>query len=290
MWKTKAEIAAAKAVPFQTVLAAMNVPFSKVSNGQLLYYSPFNNESTPSCYVDTQKNIIKDFSNDWGGDVIEFVIKKKNLRFQDAIDYLNKLDGSVILEPKKEVHFKDSKLSLIDVKPLTSQALLHYVYNRGISKELADTYLKQIHYRAKGCNYVSLGFQYDNGGYELRSPPKTLNDKGFQGGIGEKDITTIRGGGAGKVTVFEGFFDFLSYLQLRLDLYDTNYIILNSIVNIPKIPFQNYTTFRLYLDNDVPGIRATKRIINENPLKVVLDCSKNYTGFKDLNEYLQSQI
>lgn len=291
MWVTDEQKRAAKAVTFQTALAALNVPFSRVSGGQLLYYSPFTDESTPSCWIDPKKNNMKDFSSGFGGDIIAFAEKVRGRGFQDAVIWLISLENSIV-EFKKEVYFKDSKITLTDVKPLTSQSLLQYVYNRGISKQLADTYLKQIHYRVAQSNFFSLGFQNDNGGYELRSPPKTPNDKGFKGCLGTKQIRTISFAKTNNVAVFEGFFSFLSFLQLGLHsfTYNFDFIILNTLSIIHKVPFGNYTTIRLYLDNDASGIKATKRIVEENPLKIVLDCSKIYKGFNDLNEYLLSKI
>lgn len=289
MWVTDDQKKAAKAVTFQTVLAALNVPFSKVSNGQLLYYSPFTNENTPSCWVEPRKNVINDYSSGFSGDIIKFAEKVRGSGFQDAVIWLISLDNSIV-EFKKEVYFKDSKITLTDVKPLTSLNLLSYVYSRGIGKDLAETYLKQIHYRVGQHNFVSLGFQNDNGGYELRSPPKTPNDKGFKGCLGNKHIRTISTAKTYNLALFEGFFSFLSFLQLGLHTYETDFIILNTLNIISKVPFSNYTSIRLYLDNDASGIKATKKIIEENPLKVVLDCSKIYAGFNDMNEYLLSKI
>ena len=289
MWVTDEQKKAAKAVTFQTVLATLQVPFSKVSGGQLLYYSPFTNESTPSCWVEPKKNIIKDYSSGFGGDIIAFAEKVRGRGFQDAVLWLISLDNSIV-EFKKEVYLKDSKITLTDVKPLISQNLLSYVYSRGISKQIADSYLKQIHYRIGQNNFVSLGFQNDNGGYELRSPPKTLNDKGFKGCLGNKHIRTISNIKTNNVAVFEGFFSFLSFLQLGLHTFETDFIILNTLNILSKAPFGNYTTIRLYLDNDASGVKATKKIIEENSLKVVLDCSNQYKGFNDLNEYLLSKI
>jgi len=291
MWVTDEQKKAAKAVTFQTALAALGVPFCKVTNGQLLYYSPFTDERTASCLVEPKKNVINDYSSGFSGDIIKFAMQVRGKGFQDAVLWLISLDNSIV-EFKKEVYYKDSKITLTDVKPLTSDRLLSYVYNRGVSRFLADTYLKQIHYRVGENNFVSIGFQNDNGGYELRSPPKTPNDKGFKGCLGTKHIRTISFQKTNNVAVFEGFFSFLSFLQLGLhaDSYQADFIILNTLNNISKIPFDNYTAIRLYLDNDASGIRATKRVIDENLLKVVLDCSSKYKGFNDLNEYLVSKI
>ncbi|MFD2521389.1 toprim domain-containing protein [Emticicia soli] len=291
MWVTDEQKKAAKAVTFQTALAALGVPFCKVTNGQLLYYSPFTDERTASCLVEPKKNLINDFSSGFSGDIIKFAMQVRGKGFQDAVLWLISLDNSII-EFKKEVYYKDSKITLTDVKPLTSDRLLSYVYNRGVSRFLADTYLKQIHYRVGQNNFVSIGFQNDNGGYELRSPPKTPNDKGFKGCLGTKHIRTVSFARTDKLAVFEGFFSFLSYLRLGLhaDHYQADYIILNSLNTLKKVSFDKYKQMWLYLDNDAAGIRATQKIIEENPLKTVLDCSKLYKGFNDLNEYLVSKL
>jgi hypothetical protein len=290
MWVSEEQKKAAKAVSFQTVLAALNVPFSKVSNGQLLYYSPFTDERSPSCWVEPKKNVINDYSSGFSGDIIKFAMHVRKQGFQDAVLWLISLDNSIVQFEKKKVYHKNSKLTLTDVKPLTSQALWHYVYSRGISQELAETYLKQIHYRFGECNYVSLGFQNNSGSYELRSPPKTPNDKGFKGCLGDKDIRTISHTKTNNLALFEGFFNFLSFLQLGLYTYETDLIILNSTTNFDKVPFNNYTTIRLYLDNDKAGIRTTKKVKELYPLKVIIDCASSYQPYNDLNEYLLSKI
>jgi hypothetical protein len=56
-----------------------------------------------------------------------------------------------------------------------------------------------------GKNYYAIGFKNNAGGYELRSEK-------FKGSGSPEDIP-FPGTNAQKISVFDGFFNFLSYLQ-----------------------------------------------------------------------------
>jgi len=73
-----------------------------------------------------------------------------------------------------------------------------------------------------GKNYYAIGFKNNVGGYELR------NEK-FKASSSPKDISLIEDN-TEKLTVFEGFFNFLSYLAIhhKQEQPVTNFLVLNS--------------------------------------------------------------
>ncbi|KAA6318264.1 hypothetical protein EZS27_031708, partial [termite gut metagenome] len=146
--------------------------------------------------------------------------------------------------------------------------------------ELANLYCKEIHYRINDRNYFGVGFRNDRGGYELSNP------SGFKGCISPKEITTVRNNWD-TCLVFEGFWDFLSYLTLQ-DMKQIKHdaVIFNSIANVSKAMgfIKMHKDIYTYLDNDEGGQRATRLIKEICPS--INDRSAQYAGYKDLNDYL----
>ena len=100
--------------------------------------------------------------------------------------------------------------------------------------------------------------------------------------------------------VFEGFMDYLSFLTLRLescpqspDFDRQDYIVLNSVANVPKAlyPLGSYERIHCFFDNDRAGMEAIQQIRKEyDATRYIRDASQIYSGCKDLNEYLQKRI
>jgi hypothetical protein len=121
------------------------------------------------------------------------------------------------------------------------------------------------------------------GGYELSSPPN------FKGCISPKGITTIRSSND-TCLVFEGFWDFLSYLAIqKIEKSKHDIAILNSVANVQKVMdfLKSHKDIYTYLDNDDAGRKATE-LIKSNCVSVN-NRSERYAGFKDLNDYLRQK-
>ncbi|KAA6327560.1 hypothetical protein EZS27_023456, partial [termite gut metagenome] len=129
-------------------------------------------------------------------------------------------------------------------------------------------------------NYFLIGFRNDRSVCELSSP------SGFKGCISPKEITTVRNN-RDTCLVFEGFWDFLSYLTLQ-NVKQTNHdaVILNSVANASKATsfIKSHKEIYTYLDNDEGGQRTTRLIKETCPS--INDRSAQYAGYKDLNDYL----
>ncbi len=179
----------------------------------------------------------------------------------------------------------------LEIVPLSSPALFSYLRERGINTELARRECSEAHFTNNGRWYFAIAFPNMSGGYEIRN-------KFFKGCIAPKDITHIRQTEPGETCyLFEGFMDYLSFLTLRqarrpdrpaLDGQD--YIVLNSVSNLSKAlrPLGDYERIHCFLDNDRAGLEALREIQREYGSRV-RDASYVYSGYKDLNDYLNGK-
>lgn len=240
------------------------------------YLSPLHNENTASFKVNVDKNLWYDFGLGKGGGFATLV----NLLYHpnNFQEYLHHLTGirTLFSSTPKATRESSEAFSNVEVKSLNNSALLRYLWNRGISQQVASQYCKEIHYRNHGKSYFAVGFPNRSGGYEIRNAY-------FKGCISPKDISVIFKGSK-DCHMFEGFIDFLSYVVLHGDC---DAIVLNSVINVPKsIDYLNrYDSVYCHLDNDKAGHDATEQI------KIlckgnVIDASKEYGESKDLNEFL----
>jgi len=168
----------------------------------------------------------------------------------------------------------------VKVSRLTSPALLKYLADRDIPRDIAQRYCVQVDYELHGKQYYAIGFENDAHGVELRNPF-------FKGSYPPKHITTISNGNA-RCNVFEGFIDFLSAERLGFnDGMDS--VVLNSVSNVAKAitPLADYTVILCYLDNDAAGRAALARLRREFGDRV-MDKSALYPNNKDVNDYLMS--
>ncbi|MFI3294332.1 MAG: toprim domain-containing protein, partial [Rikenellaceae bacterium] len=89
--------------------------------------------------------------------------------------------------------------------------------------------------------------------------------------------------------LFEGFMDMLAYLTLiETAIPMNNVCVLNSVSNLSKaVEFlRSQQTIHCFLDNDPAGSKA---LFDIHKLRVeVIDQSRLYKDFKDVNDYLQS--
>jgi len=157
---------------------------------------------------------------------------------------------------------------------------LAYLHSRNIPISIADQYCREIDFAWHGKCFYSIGFLNDAGGYELRN-------KFYKNNSRPKAITSIKNG-AKKVAVFEGFFDFLSFLMLIKNQTQSkwDFCILNSLSFFEKsVPFLlSYETVHLFLDNDAAGHNCSRLAIRLDTK--FMDESGMYGNYKDLNEWI----
>ncbi|QHT70176.1 hypothetical protein GXP67_27785 [Rhodocytophaga rosea] len=273
-----------KQVPIISYLNSIGIQPQKTSGDQLIYYSPFQPENSPSFYVHPQKNVFNDFSTDIRGDVIRLVRLLHQCSFSEAIEIL---DNGSLHEKLPSVSFsnddlKKSSVEIVSVKNLTSTTLLNYLQSRKISLGIASAYLKEIDFTINDRPFFALGFKNSKGGYELRN-------KGFKGSASPKYSTLIPVPGSATINVFEGFMDFLSALEYyKMDSPTHTTLILNSLSFLDEalIELLCYQRVNAFLDNDFSGNKAFKKLMDAHPN--VIDHSYIYLGYDDFNEYWSS--
>ena len=270
------------------------------------YKSPWNiEEKTASCYVfkNNQWNgqdplrefNYKDNSSGNGGNIFHFIMNYFNISFVEAKQKINELLGAGHQEhnhptptnPKTSFSFnqqKEESYQIVKTQQLQNKALIDYLMkDRGLVSIDLKRYVSEIYYKIDNKSYFALSFANDSGGREVRN-------KYFKGSFGKKDISAIFPNPKDRrVKIFEGFIDFLSYLEINKNAPLSNYLVLNSASMQEKglkAVQGKFEAFELYLDNDQRGGEATEFFMNN--LTNVVDKRVHYKEHKDLNEFLLS--
>jgi hypothetical protein len=249
-----------------------------------MYHCPYREDRNASFKVDYRKNIWHDFGTNEGGSVVDLVMKMENCSFHEAANRLERgyadMQISSYADNPFSFHGDSPSIVIQNIVPVTHPKLIAWVQERKIDLDLANRYCREIHYRNRDRDYFSIGFRNDEGGYELNSPPN------FKSCISPKDITTIRSN-RNTCLVFEGFWDFLSYLTIqKTEKSEHDVAVLNSVANVQKAMnfLKPHREIYTYLDNDEAGEKTTQEI--KSTCLSVHDRSERYTGFKDLNDFL----
>ena len=267
-------------------------PIRQTSVG-IWFLSPFRKETTPSFKVrksDTGIDVFYDFGDNSHGTMVDLAMTIWNV---DTKELYSRLQSESLSFGQPSILQSDHSINtqspeILKIKELSHPALLQYADSRKIEKQIAKNYLVEVYYKQNDKTLFGIGFKNDKGGYELRS-------KNSKRTIGMKSATTIFNNENDKrLIMFEGFFDFLSFLSsndksaFSSDVKDcNNYCILNSTT--PVLSFlsdRNYSGFTLHLffDNDDAGDSATS-FLNENHKGKIQDCRSIYKGFNDLNDW-----
>ncbi len=247
----------AKKIPIQSFLEVTGHTPKSSKQSELWYISPLRNETTPSFKVNLILNTWYDFGSNEGGTIIDLVCTMYKESVRDALHRLENSFGTrqtytkpAITTPKQ----KKKVFELLEVKRITQPALHCYLQDRCINPKIAKQYLQQIDFKIKNRDKTqfALGFKNDDGGFEFRN-------RLMKGLIGEtKTITSINIQPNQKIAIFEGFFDFLSYLtDHQITDFQSSAIILNSTILENKareiLTSTNFEKAYFFLDNDESG-------------------------------------
>lgn len=284
------------AIPLRDILEEYGYePVKTYNKGYLMYNSPFRDENAASFMVGLSTNRWKDFGEDSSGSVIDFVMRAERCSFSQA---LQKLEDKNFTAAERTVQASParpkatgSKLVVDNSGPLHNKLLLDYVSSRGIDPDIARAYCREVYYHFEGNarKNFALGFQNDHEGIELRNPM-------FKGCAFAKDITCFDNG-SDRCAVFEGFFDFLSYLQYsrnhpELKLPNMDFCILNStaLIDRAKDFLSRHPKVHSFMDNDTSGRNALEKMKILVPRgTIVMNESANlYSKHNDFNEFLQA--
>lgn len=208
------------------------------------------------------------------------------------ITEVNNMDVSLIPEyrpPEKyapEGEKESYKFELVNTRPIGSNYVLtQYLKSRGIL-EVASDHLSEVYYRRTDKTedqptFYAIGWQNEHGNWEFS------NAKGFKSSIGAKGVSIVKGN-PDHVVLFEGRFDYLSWLKEKQPEILPTAIILNSIVYLDKVigRIRDIPKIDVYFDNDGPGKKCTTQLIAE--VGHAVDRSYEYQGFKDYNEKIKN--
>ncbi|PPK83924.1 Toprim domain-containing protein [Neolewinella xylanilytica] len=303
-------------------------PVRSVKGGRELWYkSPFRSEEEPSFHTSFLggKWIWNDFA-DQGGTVIDFIMRHEGYTsVTDALNFLTSMfQGHLFDTPVGRVGGKSSKLSspslfsfqqqarldgvavdrdfseatleLVAVKPLQSPLIFSYLASRGISRQLAQEYLKLVQYRnhkrPSAKPYFAFGQENVSGGWEIRSASDGTGK--FKSALVCRDITVHSGReeGRGAVSVFEGMLDHLSLLTMfGTSRLKGDAIIMNALSSYQRtktyIEAEGYTRVDLFLDNNTPGQEAA-HVFADDFGDIVFNHSPSFAPHTDLNDALRA--
>ncbi len=272
----------AKAIPVEQILYRMGLTTQKISSTELWFKSPFSkDERTASFKINTLLNRWYCHSSACGGNSVDLVLKISNCSISEALIYLKGFDTLLLSSFQKQIFEtetdQEKSYQIEKIIPVQHLALIQYLKSRGITNYEKVSNLKEIHYSIKDKKYFALGFRNDSGGFEIRSKYAKIC-------LGTKDISHIKNNNE-MLRIFEGFFDYLSFVQKQEISEDSDFLILNSVALLQKnISILNeYKAIELYLDNDDAGTKHTN-IVLEN-FENAVDCRAIFKGFKDYNEW-----
>jgi len=276
----------AKEMDMVTYLSALGYEPTKISGKSYWYVSPLHEEKTASFKVNRHLNRWFDFAEGKGGNLVDFGVQFFNVSVSDFLKKLQEPGVSITHQSNTVVkqildNQDNNQINILSVHDINAYPLLRYLQTRRISNDIAQKYLKEVHYQIGDKSYYALGFKNDAGGYELRN-------EHFKGSSSPKDVTLIDNG-TNSLAVFEGFFNFLSYQNMCHKQQEPlrNFLILNSTSFFEKslTIMQEHKQVHLYLDNDKTGNKCTLHALSLNEAKFK-DERKLYQKYDDLNDWL----
>jgi hypothetical protein len=257
------------------------------------YLSPLRDETHPSFKVNRKLNAWYDHGIGKGGNIIDFGILYHHCSVTEVIkklkDYLSFHQPTLMVQQPLATTQKLSEaleptIKVIAAKPLTHPSLCRYLDDRKIPLDVAEKHCREVEFELNGKRYFAIGFENKSGGFELRN-------EHFKGSSSPKDVTLIEENNSINISVFEGFFSFLSYQMLHQNdpAELTNFLVLNSLSFFEKSRqiMEQHQQIYLYLDRDNAGLKHTHEALKWNAKYI--DQSHSYQHCKDLNEYLVHQ-
>lgn len=277
----------ARQISIEKVLQKLNYLPSKTIGNDYWYLSPFRTEVTPSFKVNLKLNRWFDHGEQIGGNIIDFLVHKFGFSISEALEYLKPFECDFSFQKQILYYSNPEKRQnnfINKTIPIQHIALVQYLESRQIKNYKEVKQLREIHYTINDKDYFGIGFQNNSEGWEIRSKYAKIC-------LGKKDITVITNESK-TLRIYEGFFDYLSFVQVReiLRMEESDYLILNSVAlllkNVPVL--MNYTSIELYLDNDDAGNNYTELIRKQ--FEQAVDCRKLYREYEDVNDWLKAMV
>lgn len=270
-----------KEIDMVDYLSRLGFQPAKIRNVDYWYLSPLRDEKTPSFKINRKLNRWYDHGIGKGGNLIDFAILFSDCTVGEFLQKINDEKAILRTVPTSFIQYKSgNRISILKEESIRSFALTRYLKERRIPLDIADRYCREVHYGLNQYEYYGIGFKNDRGGFEIRNAY-------FKTSSSPKGITSIQNNASHSI-VFEGFFDFLSFMSLHKDQHqsETDFVILNSVSFFEKArPFmEEHDSIKLYLDRDETGYKFTKYALSISDKYT--DESGLYKHYKDLNNWL----
>jgi len=264
-------------------LAGLGFTAAKKRNDDYWYYSPFHPEKTPSFKVNNRLNLWYDHSIGKGGTLLDFATQFHHCSVGTILKmhpdclpvYSNSLTTAEKPDPK-------NRIEITGEQTIRSYRLIQYLKQRSIPFDIADKFCREIHFKLNDKNYYAIGFKNDLGGFEIRN-------EFFKSSSSPKGPTTIFNDSS-QVAVFEGFFDFLSFMFLfaNHDASKWNFCVLNSLSFFEKsrVFLERHKQIHLYFDHDRSGRKCSAEALILG--RAYRDESLLYRPYNDLNDWVRT--
>lgn len=273
-------IGQAKQIDLVDYLASLGYNPSKIKREEYWYLSPLREERTASFKVDRRLNVWYDHGLGKGGNLVDFGTLYHNCPVKDLLKRLHS-NLSFHQPPVHTLVPPESLVKIISERNLVSLSLLRYIRQRRVAEEIAKKYCREIVFSLHDKIYSAIGFKNNEGGFELRN-------QWFKGSSSPKAFTSFENGSK-ELSVFEGFFNFLSHQTIHKNQVfpASNFLVLNStsFFERSKALMEQHDSIHLFLDRDKTGQSCTTTALSWS--KKFRDESHLYKGYNDLNEWMQ---
>jgi len=276
----------AKEIRIDSFLGLLGYSPDHTNNHGIWFKSPLRVENTASLVVSKDGKAWLDYGTGENGMIIELVQQFYGIT-NDVSAALKEIESVVGMTPGRSTHRpiipqplfeverpeqKAETIEIKNVRELKNFALLEYLKSRKIDLEIGQKFCVDVYASLRKTAFYSIGFKNRSGGYALRN-------KLFKQAVNPSDISIMELLRKGQIAnkkekvpcvLFEGFFDFLSYVQFRKDgvIKKTPVIavVLNSLSHYEKgveyMKDQNFCEILSYLDNNTAGREAQNTLEN----------------------------
>ncbi|MGF7079725.1 toprim domain-containing protein [Mucilaginibacter sp. UYCu711] len=261
-------------------------------SGKELYFSSMvcDSDTKSSFTVNEDLNVWYDHGLGKGGNVIDFcLLYWKTLSFSEVLAKISETCQGTLCEPKPANELKRRRHAIKlphyhieELKDLGNNALLTaYLQQRGVW-EMAHGRLQEIYYYIEDEKrlkkfFFAAGWKNEQGAWEVRN-------RNFKGCLGHKAITLVPGNDQ-RLVIFEGYFNYLSWL-IDHENENPTVLILNalSLLELGKKIARSFHEVDLFFDRDLAGHTAS--IAFAAAIPQAIDRSEAYLGYNDYNDHI----
>lgn len=275
-----------------------------------MYLATYRGEHNPSISVFRKKDgmqwLYRDHTTGEVGTNLDLLVRFGCFRdWREAASYIAEKYLGINIGRASTNHPKSPIIQPLQINQPTSQGLIHriktivrspaeqYIVSvRRIPIEVAALYVSYAYYSYPPSERTLSGIAWPTcrGGWSIRWPIDLGKGKGkgFVGPGGISFFPRMHGSHSTDCAVFEGIFDFLTFVRLHGHKCDS--IVLNSVDNIQESlgKLNSYRELYGYLDNDTPGRKCWDTIVSHYGTRAI-DASPEFSGYKDYNDFLKAQ-